>query len=243
MAALLSACANGPIFAPPAAPSDSGYTKDGVPAVPSVNAAGTDQHFALGQKITAGWWTLFRSPQLDDVLNEAVAGNRNLAAATASLAEAHEAVLVAAGVYYPQVDFGASAARQRQNYQAEGLTGFPPKEFNFYSLGPTVSYNFDLNGLTSRRVEEQRALEQSQNYQFQAAYLTLTGSVVTEAVSIASIRAQIQADQDIVADDQSNLQLVQNELEAGAATNLDIEDRDQPACRRPDPVASTAPAA
>ncbi len=222
-AALLSACGLIPGYKPPAAPTEAGYTAAGVPSVPSVNGAGADQHFALGQKISGSWWTLFRSPALDDVLTQAVAGNRTLAAANASLAEAHEAVAVAAGGYYPQLDFSAGAQRERNNYKAVGLTGFPPKEFNVYSLGPTVSYSFNPAGLTVKRVEQARALEAMQNYQMQAAYLTLTGSVATEVITIASIRAQIKAVEDLLNDDQHNLQLVQDELRAGAATDLDVE--------------------
>jgi NodT family efflux transporter outer membrane factor (OMF) lipoprotein len=222
-AALLSACGFASTYTPPAAPTDTGYSKDGVPAVPPVNGAGTEQHFALGRDISSEWWKLFHSAPLDDVLGQAVAGNRTLAAANASLAQAHEAVAVAASGYYPHLDFGASAERERNNFKAVGLTGFPPKEFNVYSLGPTASYSFSLGGLTPRRVEQAVALEQSQNYQLQAAYLTLTGSAVTEAITIASIRAQIKAVEDILTDDGDNLRLVRDQLSAGAASDLDVE--------------------
>jgi len=222
-AVLLAACGVHSDYSAPAAPSDSGYTANGTPAIPSVNAAGTAQRFALGRDIPAEWWKLFSAPALDDVLNQAVAGNRTLAAATASLRQAHEAVAVAAAGYYPRLDFGASAERERNNFKAVGLTGFPPKEFNVYSLGPTVSYSFSFGGLTPKRVEQAAALEQSQNYQLQAAYLTLTGSAVTEAITIASIRAQIKAVEDILVDDQDNLRLVSDQLKAGAASDLDLE--------------------
>jgi len=72
-------------------------------------------------------------------------------------------------------------------------------------------------------VEQAMALEEAQNYQLQAAYLTLTGSAVTEAITIASVRAQIKAVEDILADDQDNLKLVQDQLKAGAASDLDVE--------------------
>ena len=222
-AALLAACGFGSTYTPPAAPSDPGYSQSGVPEIPPVNAAGTEQHFVLGRDIPAEWWKLFSAPALDDVLNQAVAGNRTLAAATASLRQAHEAVAVAAAGYYPHLDFGASAERQRNNFEAVGLTGFPPKEFNVYSLGPTASYRINLGGLTPKRVEQAAALEQSQSYQLQAAYLTLTGSAVTEAITVASIRAQIKAIEDILVDDQDNLDLVRNQLKAGAASDLDVE--------------------
>ncbi len=222
-AALLSGCGFSSSYTPPAAPTDTGYSKDGVPAVPPLNGAGTAQHFVLGRDIPSEWWKLFHAASLDDILAQAVAGNRTLAAANASLAQAHEAVAVAASGYYPHLDFGASAERERNNFKAVGLTGFPPKEFNVYSLGPTASYTFSVAGLTPKRVEQAMALEQSQNYQLQAAYLTLTGSAVTEAITIASIRAQIKAVEDILADDEQNLRLVRDQLNAGVASDLDVQ--------------------
>ncbi len=223
LAVSLSACGLLPKFTPPPAPTDSGYSAAGLPALSPVDGAGTEQHFVLGSQIAGEWWKLFGSSPLDEILDQAVAGNRSLAAADASLAQAHEAVAVAASGYYPRVDFGASAQRQRNNFKAFGLTGFPPKEFNAYSLGPTASYSFNLGGLVPKQVEQAQALEAAQNYQLQAAYLTLTGSAVTEAITIASIRAQLKAVEDMLSDDADNLRLVRDELNAGAATDMDVE--------------------
>src|ERR1700744_5107647 len=110
LALSLAACTGTPPKTPPATPADDGYTPGGTPpTIPSVGKAGVDQHFALGQEVSGEWWGLFQSPPLDEVLNQAIAGNRSLAAAHASLDAAHQAVLVAAGGFYPQVDFGARA--------------------------------------------------------------------------------------------------------------------------------------
>ena len=220
---LVAACGAEPSATPPPPAPDAGYAPGGAPSIPSVGDAGPDQHFAIGRDVVGTWWGLFQSPALNTLLDEAVAGNRDLAAARADLAAAHQAVLVAAGGFYPQVDFNASAERQRNNFQAFGLTGFPPKEFNTYSFGPTVSYTFNPAGLTTHQVEQQRALEDVQDRELKAAYLTLTGSAVTEAVTIASLQAQIQAVGDMLADDRTNLRLVQDEVRAGAASQLDIE--------------------
>ncbi|HEV8014048.1 MAG TPA: efflux transporter outer membrane subunit [Stellaceae bacterium] len=224
LAVLVSACGAEPPATPPPPAPDAGYAPGGgAPTIPSVGSAGVDQHFALGKDVSGEWWGLFHSPALDELLAQAVAGNRNLAAAHASLAAAHDAVMVAAGGFYPQVDFGGGAERQRNNFKAVGLTGFPPKEFNVYSFGPTVSYTFNPAGLTTHQVEHEQALEDVQSHELTAAYLALTGSAVTEAITIASFAAQIKEVDDMLADDQQNLRLVKDEVTAGAGTELDIE--------------------
>lgn len=223
IALLLTACGSEPPTQPPALASDLGYSPTGAPTIPSVGKAGTDQHFALGEQVSGVWWGLFHSQPLDALVTEALGGNRDLVATRARLAAAHEAVNVAAGGLYPQVDFGIGASRQRNNFEAVGITAFPPKEFNVYSLGPTVSYTFGLGGLVPRQVEQQQALEEVQSHELKAAYLTLTGNVVIEAVTIASLNAQIKAVNDMIADDQTNLKLTQDLVRAGAGSDLDVQ--------------------
>jgi NodT family efflux transporter outer membrane factor (OMF) lipoprotein len=220
---VLAGCGSEPSTTPPPPAVDAGYAPAGTPTIPSVGKAGPDQHFALGQEVSGEWWGLFNSPALNDVVAQAVTGNRSLVAAQANLAAAREAVNVAAGGLYPQVDFNASVERQRNNFQAFGIQLFPPKEFNTYSLGPTVSYNFNPAGPRRHEVERQQALEDFQNHELKGAYLTLTGSVVTEAITIASLNAQIKAVNDMLADDETNLKLVQDLVRAGAGSDLDVQ--------------------
>ncbi len=48
------------------------------------------QHIALGREIEGNWWTLFRSDAIDQLVKQAVAHNRSLAASTATLKQARE---------------------------------------------------------------------------------------------------------------------------------------------------------
>lgn len=222
LVALLAGCMLGPDFTAPKAPDTKGYTADGVPETAVPGAKEQQQRFVLGQKITGDWWRLFHAKALNEVVEQAIAGNQTLAASRATLAEAREAVVVSGGVLYPQLDAGASAARERAT---EAVLGIPIRTppFNLFTIGPTVSYAVDPFGANRRRVEEQQSLADSQGYELDAAYLTLTGNAVTQALNIASARAQIKAVNDIIKDDQENLRLVESELKAGEATQLDVE--------------------
>jgi NodT family efflux transporter outer membrane factor (OMF) lipoprotein len=220
-ALLVAACTVGPDFTPPEKPSEQSYTPGGA----AEKAAG-DQQFALGQKIAGDWWTLYRSEPLSAVLEQAIAGNRSLVAAKATLAAALEQVNIARGGLYPQVDLSANAQRQKNNGTQLGLARLPaqfPPYFNLYRVGPSVSYALDVFGGTRRSIEQSEALADAQDYQLDAAYLTLTGNAVTQALTIASLRAQLATVDGIIADDQKNLDLVRTEVRAGVATQLDIE--------------------
>lgn len=226
LAAALSACTVGPNFSEPATPATSRYVPAG--EVTPSNDAGPNaprQTTVVGAKIAADWWTLFHSAQLDEVVKAAIAGNHTLEAAQAHLASAREAVIAANGGLYPQIDFSAAAAREKVNTSSLGLKPGAfhlPANFNLYSVGPTASYDLDVFGGTRRLIEEESALADVKSYQLDAAYLSLTGNTVLQAVQIASLRAQLKAVDDIVGIDRANLDLVRKSHDAGVAPEADV---------------------
>jgi outer membrane protein TolC len=80
-----------------------------------------------------------------------------------------------------------------------------PTVFNLYSVGPNVSFTLNHFGGNRRRVEQQAALAEAQQYQLDAAYLTLTGNVVTQVVGMSAARAEIKAVEEIIANDKRTL--------------------------------------
>jgi NodT family efflux transporter outer membrane factor (OMF) lipoprotein len=221
--ALLAGCAVGPDFATPPAPETKDYEVGGTPQPTVENAGDAQQHFNMGKKISGNWWQLFHSPQLDGVLQQAIAGNQTLVTAQATVAQAQQGIAQASGALWPQVDIGAGVQRERVNLAAVGIGQSNAPIINLFSIGPTLSYAVDPFGGNRRRVEQQEAVTQFQEYQLDAAYLTLTGGAATQAVQIASARAQIQAVEAIIADDQRNLDLIGSQRRAGEATQLDVQ--------------------
>jgi NodT family efflux transporter outer membrane factor (OMF) lipoprotein len=214
----------GPEFAPPRPPEVKDYTSAALPGVLTPGNGEAEQHLLTGQAISAEWWALFESPVLNQVIEQAIAGNRTLAAAKATLAQAQQAVLQARGAFYPQLDFATNVQRQQasgsRSAGSANSSGSPP--ITLYSLGPTVSYAPDVFGGTRRRVEQQEALAENQGYQVAAAYLTLTGNAVSQAINIASARMQLSAAEDIIAQDEHDLDLVRQKYEAGKVAQSDI---------------------
>jgi NodT family efflux transporter outer membrane factor (OMF) lipoprotein len=203
-------CAVGPDFVRPDPPAADRYGSEAIPA-----------QIALGREISSEWWTLFRSPELDRVLDRAIAANPTLAAARATLVQAREAVNAAQGGLYPEVTATAGASRQR-TAQRTGRTSIGSATANLYSLGVGVSYALDVFGGVRRQIEQQEALADTQHYELAAAYLTLTGDAVTQAIAIASLSAQLAAGEQIVANDEENLVLVQRKFDAGKAARSDV---------------------
>ena len=229
-AALACGCTVGPNFHRPSAPAISAYRPAGEANPVDTAAANAERHApavnGYGQRIQLGapaapqWWTLFESRQLDDLMRRAIADNRNLAAAKATLARAQELVRAQTGQLYPQV--GLQAGTGRQKYGAEFLGTFAVAPFTYEAVGASVRYVLDYDGATARSMEEQKALEQYERSELDAARLTLTGDVASEAVIIAATRGEIRAAAQLLAEDRNNLSLVRTAFANGSVSRLDV---------------------
>jgi NodT family efflux transporter outer membrane factor (OMF) lipoprotein len=206
----LTACVAGPNFTPPKAPAADKYTIEELPNVEL--ASGT----AAGQD----WWTAFHSPKLDETVRTALADNRQLQVAQATLKQAQEIYGASRGARLPEVE--GTAANARNKYGAAFLGGFQLPPFTAYSVGANVSYLLDFAGGVHRTIEEQQALAEVREHEATAAHLSLTGNVVLQALAIASARAQIRAAEDILTEDQRNVDLVNRALQEGSVARVDL---------------------
>ena len=224
VAALLSACKQGPNFFSPAAPEEKAYTTPDdlipPPDEPGVKTR-AEQRIALGAKVKNEWWTLFHSPPLERVMREALADSPTIAEATATLAQGRQLTLAVAGGALPQVDLGAQVGRQAVNVEISGVKR-PAVPVNILGVGPTVSYALDVFGGIKRQIEAQSAQADVSDYQLAATYLALSGNITSQAITIAGLRAQIKTVVVILASDQRNFDLVKTAQAGGTATMVDV---------------------
>ncbi len=214
-ACLLAAagCAVGPDFVRPGPPAVERYTREAGPA-DTVAADNQAQRFARGAGVPADWWRLFKSPQLDNVVAQAIANNQGLKSAQASLRQSQELLRAGYGVFYPQVDAAFGAARQRSS--AIRFGGSPESTvFNLFTLGATVSYALDVFGGERRAVEGLRAQADFERHTAVAAYLALSGNVVNTVVARAAYREQIEATEQIIAIQKEQILIAETQAQAG----------------------------
>ncbi|MEJ0069240.1 MAG: efflux transporter outer membrane subunit [Pseudomonadota bacterium] len=221
--ALVASCAVGPDFLTPAAPAVSGYTPEPLPAqtASAPVTGGEAQRFLQDSDIPAQWWTLFRSPALNALVERSLKTNPNLQAAQAALRVALENVYAQQGAFFPTID--ASFAPSR-NKTSNSIAPVPANNTNVYSLYTaqlSLSYAPDVWGLNRRQVESLQGQADNQRFQLEATYLTLTSNVVAAAVQEASLRAQIKATEDIIAIERQLLGLLGKQFELGAVAGLD----------------------
>jgi NodT family efflux transporter outer membrane factor (OMF) lipoprotein len=213
-ALLLTGCAAGPSFVAPNVDSPPSWTA-------TSGGAGQLTQDAQSSAVppSGPWWESLRSPRLNATIREALAHNRDLAAARATLTQLSDLAAASEGGEYPQVDLQGSAGREKYGAAFLGPEKLPA--FTFYSVGFGVSYLFDFAGGVRRTIEQQRALAEAQQREVDAAVLALSGNVARQALLAASARAQIESVEALLADDAQNLKLVRDAFEAGSATRVD----------------------
>ena len=222
---LLAACVVGPDYMPPAAPEVSGYTPEPLPTqtASAHDRVGAAQRFVSEMDIPGQWWTLFHSEGLSRLVERALKTNPTLDAAQAALRQAWETVYAQQGSFWPQVSAGLSASR---NLTAVGTVSPASASGNpYYSLiTPQLNVSFvpDVFGANVRSVESLEALAESQRYQLEATYLTLTSNVVTAAVQEASLRGQIAATEETITIEANLLGILQRQLALGQVAGSDV---------------------
>lgn len=219
----LSSCALGPNFKKPEAPRVSGYTAEPLPPQTGVDA----QQYVAGMDIPGQWWTLFHSQPLNELVQQSIQGNPNLQAAQATLRQANETVAATRGSLFPAVDasYGFSRNRDATGTLQPTLNSGAPV-YNLHTAQLSVSYLFDVFGRNRRQVESAQAQADSQRYQLEAAYLTLTSNVVSAAIQEAAARAQIAATSEILDNERESARILRRQFELGSIAQTDVMAQD-----------------
>ena len=225
--ASLSACAVGPDFKRPAPPSATGYGT--APAhgetASAESAGGGAQRFVAGMDIPSQWWTLFKSPELNHLVEQALKANPDVGAAQAALRQAHELYSAQWTSFFPDVQGNFSGARAKNALGTiANPTSLPQTNpyYNLYTAQLSISYLPDVFGGTRRAVEMAKAQEADSRFQLEATYLTLSSNVVVTAVQEASLRGQIAATERLLELQHQLTDKVQKQRSLGTASDLDV---------------------
>ncbi|MBM1198221.1 efflux transporter outer membrane subunit [Pseudomonas fragi] len=218
----LAGCTVGPDFVRPELAADADYTQQAFTrtALADIATGGAAQRLIAGMDIPGQWWTLFRSPELNALVEEALRANPDVSAAQAALRQANELVYADQASLFPSVGANLSKTREKVSGASTGAASAPILTLSSASLN--VSYAPDVFGGTRRQIESSTAQAQYQRFALEATYLTLSTNVVNTAVNLASLRDQIAATGQIVQLQSDQLDLLQAQRRLGAIADTDV---------------------
>jgi NodT family efflux transporter outer membrane factor (OMF) lipoprotein len=218
------ACVVGPNYKRPAAPNVPGYTP--TPPTTTTSSSGVTggeaQTFVPGHDIPGDWWILFHSKPLNDLIERSLKNNPDLKSAQAALLVARENVLAQRGAYYPQVSGSFSATRAKTSEEISPVPSFTTFQYSLFTPEVSVSYTPDVFGLNRRTVESLKAQQEQARFVVAATNITLSSNVATAAIQEASLRAQVDATNELIKINTSMLDVLRKQFEKGYVGRLDV---------------------
>ncbi len=233
----LTACAVGPDFKRPLPPAASSYVASPPPSQPGADTIAGEvlPVFSTDADIPADWWTLFQSPQVNAVIDRALKHNADIESAQAALKQAQEYANAQRGYFFPSVGVAYTPSRNKvagnssssaPGPQANGdvIGAVPPQAtyYNFHVAQLNVGFVPDVFGLNRRQMESAQALVAMQQFELEAAHITLASNVFAAAVQQAALKAQLAAMEKIVRANQQQLDIINKQLVHGALTRMEL---------------------
>ncbi|NJL07509.1 MAG: efflux transporter outer membrane subunit, partial [Methylacidiphilales bacterium] len=173
------------------------------------------------------WWVGLRDPMLTALIDEAVAGNLDVATAKAKVREARALRRQAIGALFPTVDGSASVTRNKtatsrgaSSTDTAGSISSPP--YTLYQAGFDASWELDLFGANRRNVEAASDSLDAAWDDLDAALLTLIGDVAATYVEARGYQARIALARRTAASQRETAAITKAKFDAGSASAVDV---------------------
>lgn len=213
----LAACAVGPDYKAPETALDRYQAGAAVSA-----RAGRPTAASLDQ-----WWTGFKDPTLDRLIDRALEQNLDLAAAYARVRQARAGLEEADAQLLPAAALNGQDARQRQSLNSP--TGSIARNFPGYSryqsdytLGAASSWEIDLAGGLRRGAEAAGAEAQAAEAAGLATRISVAAEVADAYLRLRGDQARLAVTQEQVATDQHLLDLVKLRFSHELASDREV---------------------
>lgn len=163
------------------------------------------------------WWTAFNDPVLDALMERAGAGNTDIQAAAARLAQARALLRGAQAERAPQIGAGAGAERGAGANAASGAT-----PATLLQAGLNLSYEIDLFGRLARTQDAAALDAQSRAALLQSTRLLVQAELAQTYLALRATDTERALVQDTATAYADTLRLTQRRFAAGDVAELDV---------------------
>lgn len=164
------------------------------------------------------WWQRLRDPMLDGLIEEAVAGNMDVAAAKAAIREARANYRQTQGALLPSASGTTTAARSR----SAASEGTPADTSGQFQAGFDTSWELDLFGANRRGAEAARYGVDAAEQELRSTLLTLVGDVASNYVALRGYQARIGLARRTAASQRETEALTRTRFDAGTSSAVDV---------------------
>jgi NodT family efflux transporter outer membrane factor (OMF) lipoprotein len=222
-ALLLSGCTVGPNYHRPTAPAAPAFKESATPVPPPAPAGGGWKQVAPNDSaLRANWWEIYQDPQLDKLEQQVAVSNQTLKASYEQYMQARAAVQVARSQYFPTVQIGTSAARERQSQNRPLYVSGSKGTYNDLFLQGQVAWEPDLWGNIRRAVESQRATAQASAADLANVGLSLRSELATDYFELRGLDTQQRLLDNTVEQFEQYLALTKTRFAGGVSSESDV---------------------
>lgn len=172
--------------------------------------------------VDAHWWRTFGDPNLDRLVDRALAGNPSLKAAQARIDRAGALVAGAQAAAGPQVNGGLDVTRQK--FSANSIYP-PPLGGSTRTLGTlqaSASWELDFFGRNRAAIAAAAGAERAARAEVEAARIVLASNVVTTYVQLGRLQAQRDVAVSTLKTREDILGLIRQRVQGGIDTNVEL---------------------
>lgn len=162
------------------------------------------------------WLDVLQDPQLVSLVNEAVAGNRELALAEGRVREYRSLVTVARSGLYPQVSANAGTSRNRAIQGPNGL------EFDAVRVTGDATWELDFWGQTRRGTQAARYDLGARREDARAVTLSLVGDVATAYLQMRELDENLRLAEETLESRRLTVELARQRFRQGVTSELDV---------------------
>ena len=166
------------------------------------------------------WWELLQDEELQRLIRQALAENRDLKQAVASVEELQARVTITLFDFLPKLDANVNAPVMGTlgGFQIPGF----PTPFNYFGQG-TLNWEIDLWGRLRRSSEATRADLMAREENRRAVILTLVSSVAQAYFDLLQFDLQLGIARNAVRSWEESVTLAQAQLRGGIISRLDVD--------------------
>lgn len=170
------------------------------------------------------WWTAYGDPQLDTLMDEALAGAPDLARAAARVRAAEAQARQARAATGPGISAGADAAEAKQSYNNGIPPAFVPRGYNDTGrVSLDLAYDLDLWGRNRASLAAALSEADAARMDAAAARLLLTTDLARAYADFARLSAEHAAAEASLRTRETSAELVARRVAGGAANRGEAE--------------------
>ena len=202
------------------------YKAPAMPAPPAYSDNGHNGNWSVASpadgSIREDWWQTYQDAELNDLEQRCATANQSIEAALHAYEQAHDLVRENKASLYPTVSLGGSAVNSHLSSTKPGISPTSSRSYWDFLIPVNISWEPDFWGGIRRQIESSAATAQASAADLANTRVSLQGLLAVTFFQLRGLDLQAQLLRSTLDSYQQALQLTQDRLKGGLASDSDV---------------------